>query len=351
MQSTAKPTITSLAEQLGLSKATVSKALNGRSDVSPETRQRVLAVANDCGYRLHAKHWVKTIGLVLSPGQGLNHPTLSDFLVGTSQTLEAHGFDLLVSHAKSEDETRQYEQLLAAGKVDGFVLMRTQVTDRRVQWLVENRVPFVTHGRSQWCARHAWFDLDGEWATQLAFGHLLDLGHRHMAYVAAPSKYCFAKDRLSGAREHTQNIVVAEANEDGGFKAAEQLFSQSSTPPSGIVCALDAQAIGVCHWLRIHGLAVGHQVSVVGYDDVPFASAMQPKLSTFAQSGIRAGQQVGQMLLDLLGGATPQSLQVLERPEPKFRGSSAQPRLSSAELSHLLSQRAQPSLGENKNDV
>ena len=351
MKSQAIPTIKSLADELGLSKATVSKALNGRADVAANTRQQVLSLAHTTGYRLHAKHWVRTIGLVMSPGQGLDHPTLSDFLVGTSQILEERGFDLLVSHAQSEDDTETYQRLVDAGKVDGFVLMRTQVQDPRVQWLLNNRVPFVTHGRSQWSQRHAWFDLDGEWAARLAFEHLQDLGHKTIAYIAAPEKYFFSINRLAGAGPYASQVVEASNSERGGFMAAAQIFSQKKLPaPTAIVCALDSQAIGVYHWLREQGLKLGQDVSVVGYDDIPVASALRPKLSTFAQSGIHAGRQVGQMLLDLLGGTPAQHLQLLERPEPKFRGSSARPARSSSELGQLLGKSAQSSLGENKND-
>jgi len=344
-----RPTIKSLADTLGLSKGTVSKALNGREDVSEQTRNEVLALAKATGYRLQAKHWIRTVGVVLNPEQGFNNPTLSDFLVGISAQLEKSGFDLLVSHAQSDTDTAAFSRLINHGKADGFILMRTRQDDARVNWLLENRVPFVTHGRTKLAQRHAWFDMDGAWATQLAFAHLSDLGHKSIAYVASPQCYAYTADRLNGVPAGVKTIH-ASPDEQGGFGAASTLFGDAD-PPTAVVCSMDAQAVGVAHFLRLRNIRIGSEVSIIGYDDVPFANAMQPKLTTFSQSARSAGERCASMLLALLDDAPARQLQVLERPEPRFRGSSASPQLSSAQLRIKLGYTAQSSLGDNKNDV
>jgi LacI family transcriptional regulator len=344
-----RPTIKSLAEQLEISPATVSKALNGRGDVSLSTRKRVLEASQQSGYRLYSKHWVRTVGIVLSSGQELDQPTLHDFLVGVSKALAKRDFDLLVSHAELETDPKAFERLVQNGKVDGFILMRTLQQDPRAEWLLSNRVPFVTHGRTSQAHRHAWFDMDGAWAMDTAFQTLRDTGHETIAFVQAPDHYAFARDRAKGAANHTHLNVMATADEAGGYQAARELFESANAPcPTAVVCSLDTQAVGVAHWLRVHGLTIGSDVSLIGYDDIPFASAMNPKLSSFSQSATQAGERVANMLLGILDGDSPQEHHVLERPEPRFRGSSATRQLTSEQLRHKLGTLALDHNGEKQ---
>lgn len=261
---------------------------------------------------------------------GLQQPHPFRFSSWHLGALEKSGFDLLVSHAQTDTDVAAFDRLISSGKADGFILMRTRQRDPRIEWMLENRVPFVTHGRSDLAHRHAWFDMDGQWATELAFKHLRDLGHVNCAYVASPKAYAFTADRLRGA-DYAVPVIHASPDEQGGFCAAETLFT-GSNPPTGVVCSMDSQAVGVAHYLRVKGIQIGRDVSLIGYDDIPFASAMQPKLTTFAQSARVAGERCADMLLGQLDGTPAHELQVLERPEPRFRGSSASPQLSSTQL-------------------
>ena len=153
------------------------------------------------------------------------------------QSTGKRDFDLLVSHAELETDAKAFERLVQNGKVDGFILMRTLQQDPRAEWLIDNRIPFVTHGRTSQSHRHAWFDMDGAWAMKTACQNLVDIGHEKIAFVQAPDHYAFAKDRAQGALNHTDLAVMASADEAGGYRAARELFESPTAPcPTAVVC-------------------------------------------------------------------------------------------------------------------
>ena len=320
-------TIADLAAELGVTKSTVSRALNGYPDISEVTRERVRAAAQANGYfassaaRNLKRGRHETIGVVLPVHSGtMAQPFLAEFFDAVSRTLHASGYDLLTATARSrEDALKAHERLIAARKVDGFILPRTEVRDARIGLLREKGVAFVTHGRTMHQAHHAWFDIDNAGAFRHVVAHLSGLGHARIAFVGGPDSFNFMSQRIEGyedglaAAGHKFDralVVLGQLGAQSGLQAARQLLD-IARPPTAFACATDAIAVGVMRALSERGLRAGRDVSVTGYDDLPLCDFIDPPLTTFSQQTEKSGERVAGMLLELIGGKRPEELQEL----------------------------------------
>ncbi len=231
---------------LGLSQTTVSRALNGYSDVSPRTRERVMAAARDHGYqansaaRLLAVGRAEAIGIVFPTGSGdLGDPHFLKVVSGLTERCTQAGIDVLIASAPPQGELATYERLLRKRRVDGYIVPHTRGEDARIRYLQEQRVPFVAYGRCTHSEDFPWFDFDNEAGTVLAVQKLYALGHQHIAYIHAPTTLNFAQQRLqgflrgmreAGLQAHPSHLVAAPFNQLGGYQAVVSLMQMHPRP-------------------------------------------------------------------------------------------------------------------------
>ena len=199
-------TINDLSRELGLTKGTVSRALNGYDDISESTRTRVARAAERMGYRPLAQAqairtgMARALGLVLNAGPDNTHkPFLTDFLDGISRAASEEGWSLSIATALDEqDEVATIARLVAEHKVDGFILPRTRVSDPRIDLLRDLEVPFVLYGRTGDTEGCAWHDISGEDAMRDAVLRLHGLGHQRIGFVNGDSGFNYAPLRRDG---------------------------------------------------------------------------------------------------------------------------------------------------------
>ena len=224
--------ISDVAESLGLTKGTVSRALNGYPDISQETRLRVQKRAEALGYSplSHAQAirtgYVKSLGLVLQVNEHDSHrPFLAGFLAGVTKAATSEGWTLTVATAESdEDMLHTLARLVDERKVDGFILPRTFVDDPRVKFLRSEGVPFVLFGRTGDTEGCAWYDILGERAMEAAVKRLHGFGHTRIAFVNGGSQYYYSTLRLRGYLSGMRNagLVVDKAVIRSGVDTVEQ---------------------------------------------------------------------------------------------------------------------------------
>lgn len=320
-----------LAKELGLAEGTVSRALNGYSDISEATKDRVIACANKHNYKANQTARRLATGVAeavayLMPANtnALSEPFVSQLLEGLGQSLAKRNWDLLVVQASSsEDESETIAKLSRSGKVSGVVISRPYKQDSRIELLQKYKVPFIVHGRSVSHSDYAWYDVDSQTAFMDAVDHLIVLGHRRIGFIGAPTYYHFAQMRLDGYRSGLISngvdvdeslIEVAELSDDAGERAAVNML-KSPLPPSAILCATDTQAIGALSAIRAQGLEAGKDVSVIGYDGLAFGKHTNPPLTTMAQPLAHSGRQIGDMLLAIIDGGKPTDFQELRSAE------------------------------------
>lgn len=291
---------------------TVSRALNGKPDVSEETRERVLAVAKRLGYRpnrlaqgLRGKK-VGTIGVVVAD---LANPFFVEVVKGIEEEAYRHGFTIMVTNT-NEDPAKEQEVLstLVEHQVAGLIITPSQKDDGFIQFLKARDVPFVLVARRfEHVTCHAVLndDFTGAFA---AVSYLVELGHRDILFINGPHYNWSAMQRLSGYHQALERgglpyrpelvrscEVTAEA-----AAAAMKDYLAAHPAPDAVFAFSDYMAIGVVRALREQGLRVPEDVSVMGYDGIEIGASLDPPLSTVEIAKHRIGVASTQVLIELI---------------------------------------------------
>ena len=322
----------SLADELNLSKTTVSRALNGFPEVSERTRRRVEAAAEKLGYfpnksasRL-ARGKVGAIGLIVDANRdSFMDPILAEFLDGVGRELAKTETDLVIQPVAEREIITAYKRAIAENTVDGFILNAPTEFDPRVEYLAKVGFPFVLHGRTKGAEPHCFFDIDNEQGFFDATRHFLDFGHRRLCIIGGFGNQTFTIDRLAGARRALaqdglelwdQNLWLGPMSERTGYEAGQHYLKLSDADrPTAFLCMSPFVAVGLIRAARSLGAKVPDDLSIILHDDrQPYLRSefFDPPL-TALQSSIRmAGGTVARMLKDRISqGATAEVVQVV----------------------------------------
>lgn len=289
--------ITALAKQLGLSVSTVSRALNGYSDVSEQTRARVLQGAADFNYTpnaasLRLRHGRSdAVGLLLSPSpHRFIEPFYIPLLTYLDEGMRRHGYDLMVSTVpQGVEEDGFMRRLVASKRVDVAVLTRPRRQDARMRYLRDNNFGFVWLGSGEMMEGGAQVELDAGHAARIATERLIGLGHKRIACISGPSMYLDAWSYTRSYRavmaEHGLDVLpdlVAECEptEENGMTLASIMFDLEPRP-TAIVCNSDLIAWGVTQAAGSRGIVLGRDVSLIGLDNSAISPLTKPPLTTF----------------------------------------------------------------------
>jgi DNA-binding LacI/PurR family transcriptional regulator len=283
-----------VAETAGVSRSTVSNVMNAPHRVRPETRQRVEAVIAKTGFRpLKAAQMLRTqrshlIAVIIPPPGARLGELHNAFLHALTQRAQQAGYRILLfTAAGDKEEIDAYDQLLNDYTLDAFVLVDAHSRDRRTAWLRRRGVPFVTFGRP-WASRaaHPWVDVDGAYGVRVATEHLIEAGHRRIAFIGWPAGNDVGDDRCSGweqAHKEAGLPVLGPRIEIGGedseSRAATARLLDAPEPPTAFVCVCDAIALGVWTEIASRGdtpgtLPPGNGIAVIGFDDTSVAAAI-----------------------------------------------------------------------------
>jgi LacI family transcriptional regulator len=322
-----------LAHDLGLSISTVSRALNGYDDVSPATKQRVLKRAREIGYRANPgarrlkSGKTSMVGVILPSGtEGMRFvdSVASSLLGGVEVELENGGYSLIATMQTRNDLEREaalYDNFIKGGWVDALLLVRTRTSDARIDLVRRAHIPFVTYGRTDTAEPYAWVDTDNEKAFYMATLRQFEFGHRRIALLNGPLEYNFVRLREKGyTRALAKHRIVpdrllmlnGDLSEMSGYAMCRSLLV-SAQRPTALVCATDAIAIGAMAACRERGIAVGKEMSVVGYGNSSASAFSDPPLTTIDHAVFDNGRHIGQSLLKLIRGeAKPADIHYLE---------------------------------------
>lgn len=314
MRRTQRTTIKDVGRRAGVSVGTVSKALNGTGPVSELTARKVIEAAHDLGYSPNKAAQGLVGGRSFQVGYGLpqlgawGNPTLDAFLHAMVLAASGHGLEITL-FAGNEADTSTYEELIRRGAVDGFVLSDTDYEDPRVDYLLEQSQPFVTFGRTARSERHFWVDVDGAAGTRDATNHVIARGHRRVAVIAWPEGSESGDLRVEGVEsalaEHGLEpplIVRTSSGIEPGRRAMAEILD-GHPGHTAVITVQDDLAIGAVVEAKARRVDVGSEVVVVGFDDIPSASIVEPALTTVRQPFERIGTVMVGMLAEALTGA------------------------------------------------
>ncbi len=308
------PTLATVASEAGVSRQTVSNALNNPHLLRPETLARVQQAIETLGYspnqaarnlRTRSSH---LLGLRVKPAAENSADTLLDrFLHSLVESCKEAGYHVLLFSAE-DDPISGYEELLRSAAVDAFVITDTYRDDPQAPWLEERGIPFVAFGRP-WGdagARHPWVDVDGRAGVELAVDHLVERGHTRIAWIGWQKGSYIGEDRRSGwvDRMHEHGLSTSRLSARGddtvdfGRRAAAALLEAER--PTAFVCVSDTIALGVLRALAEEGLYPGKDVAVVGFDDSVAAQLAPPGLTSIRQPLEQVAVQIVRLLGDRL---------------------------------------------------
>ena len=331
-------TISDVAAELGLTKGTVSRALNDYPDIAEGTRLRARRAAERLGYRpLGSAQAIRTgrcraIGLVLETDEHDAHrPFLDLFLAGLSDGAAAEGWTLTVATAPIGAARETYQRLIDERKADGFVLPRTRVEDPRVELLRASDVPFVLFGGHKTTDGCAWFDIDGADAMRRTAHMLVARGHRRVGYVGGSPEYAYTGQRQGGLSAGLDEcglsldpaLVRLGANNRTMGEAATADLLDLKDPPTALVFALDRAALGAWRPAQARGKQVGRDLAVVAYDGDPEGAYAEPPLATWAVDWGKAGTILAQMLIQRVLGTPVEDLRATMPAQFLDRGSAS----------------------------
>ena len=320
MQSKTAPTepqavkLRDIAEAAGVTIATASRSLNGSYGVNPTTRKRVLEVASRLRYRPNrlARGLVtgrsQILGLIISD---IRNPFFSEVARGVEDEAYAAGCDVVLCNSDLDSQKQNhYIGSLMAKSVDGIIMNSvTALEDSERESLAQSGVPVVLLNRSAGNLQFSTVSADNEGGGRLAAEHFLELGHRRFAHLTGPRHHGNLSMRAKGflhalrEREPTATVNVLHGNHTlaGGRTMALKLFREKADV-TAIFAANDAVAFGVLKAAMECGIRVPEDVSLIGFDNVEFASIVHPPLTTIHQSKYEIGQAAVNVLLRLAKG-------------------------------------------------
>jgi DNA-binding LacI/PurR family transcriptional regulator len=306
--------IKDIARIARVSHPTVSRALQNSPLVNAQTAEKIRRIAAESGYRASAvarglvTRRTRTIGLVVTT---VADPFASEVVCGIEQTANDHGYSVFLADSNADPEReRKVVQAFAERRVDGIIVTSSRVGALYLPMLAEMNVPIVlVNDQYPGAFVHSVMIANFEGMYAVA-EHLLALGHRRIAYLGDQFGYQSDAERLAGYRAALKKAGVAApaelvANGDGEPEAAvaamEKLLTLAA-PPTAVCCYNDMSALGAMRQIGARGLRVPEDISIVGFDDLFFASYLQPPLTTVRQPMRRMGKMAMESLFKLMSG-------------------------------------------------
>lgn len=329
-----RPKIKDIALRLGVSPATVSRALSDTGLVAEPTLSRIREAARALNYRpnVSARNLRTQRSMaVLMVVRDIGNPFYLDILKGVETTARAAGYSVLMGNTENDPEREtEYFNMLRDGHADGMILMTGKLPAGVREKLPAN-LSIVVALEVIEDSGFPHVQIDNVAAAREAVEHLIGLGHRRIAHIAGPLPEIMATHRLEGYRRAMARAGLPIA--DGYVQRGDYLLSSGQElcrtlfelpkPPTALFVANDEMAFGAIHELRRLGRDVPGDVSVVGFDDLYLSQAFFPPLTTVSQPRAEIGAESMAILLSMLAGEAGPERPVVMPVTLKVRGSTA----------------------------
>lgn len=333
----AKPaTIEDVALIAGVSIATVSRALNEPAKVADSTRRKVLEAVAKTGYTTNAmarnlRMRKSNMILILAPDVG--DPNFSNILVGLETEASKRGYGILIGNTQN-DPAREtdYLRFISSNQADGIIVLTGHLPFGLAQsGATKSLPPMVAVNEPVLNADIPFVGVDNLEGARIAVDHLISQGHRKIAFIGQSPGRVVAKLREQGYREALTRagleidprfVLEANGTTESGRGAVERMFVRDQLP-SAFFCVNDATALGVIIALTARGYDLPRDFSVMGFDDISYASFVTPSLTTMKQPRLEIGEASMELLLALLEGQPIKNRHVLLRADLILRNSVA----------------------------
>jgi DNA-binding LacI/PurR family transcriptional regulator len=332
-------TLEEVARLAGVSRATVSRVVNGSPRVSGDVRRSVENAVEQLGYvpnraaRSLVTRRSGSIAVVITEPTGrlFSDPFFPRVLRGVSATVSARDLQVVLLLPDSVADSRRTADYLVAGHVDGAVLVSLHGDDPLPGRIIEAQIPTVVVGRPLHVTGVSYVDVDNRGGARSAVEHLIASGRRVIASIGGPADMVAARDRRNGYHDALTEAgltvdptleATSDFTQDGGIDAMRRLLA-ARPDIDAVFAASDLMAAGAMSVLDAAGRRVPQDVAIVGYDDSPVAATARPPLTSVRQPIEEMGQEAARLLLELVDAADRVPRRVILATELIRRASSA----------------------------
>lgn len=309
-------TIKDVAKAANVSTSTVSRVIADSPKISRETKEKVINAIKELNYhpnviaRSLANKSTKILGLVIpNTSEDLfKNPFFIQAMTGISVYAQKKGYYIMYTYSKIENEEIKFLKSYSNSKlVDGFILLSSKHHDRCIEYLKQNRYPFVVVGRPEVTDNILWVDNDNFQAMYNVVNTIIQKGHNDIAFIGGPPHFTMSRDRLDGYIKALQvhgicpdeRIIMQETNfsEECGSQAMEKIIEYKI--PSAVVTTDDLLAFGA---MRVINEKKLKKISVVGFNNTPLAIYQNPPLSSVDINAEELGYNAARLLISKLEG-------------------------------------------------
>lgn len=314
-----KLTLDDIARLCGVSRTTVSRALNGYSDVSEETRRYIQEVAKKNNYHFNAlarrlaTNQSRSIGLITPRTTNTKEEIMVNVIDQIRMELNQLNFDLIIGTRSHSLGYEDAFSLWHSRRVDAFIVNEPLENDPFIEQLVEMNVPTVLYGTSLEHPEIPSVDIDSVSAISQATRLLIENGHRNIAYVSEPLKYVYAVERIQGYRKvmgengiaipkdwEVEMNHLSECDLEEGYLMGRDLL-RKHPEITAVICNRDLLAFGVMRAAYDLEIRIPDELSIIGFDNVTMSEYVVPRLTTFGQPLQSIGKELTRLVMEILG--------------------------------------------------
>jgi len=329
-----RPTLKTISEISGFAVPTVSRALKDAPDIGRATKERVRQIAHDIGYvpnragvRLKTGR-TNVISLVMSSEHDMMNHT-ARLISSVAGALRQTPYHMIVTpYFPDEDPMVPIRYIVETGSADAVILNQTQPQDPRIKYLMERRFPFATHGRTDWCDKHPYFDFDNAAFATIAMQHLISRGRLNLMLIAPPAAQNYAREQIAAAQQVAQEhgvcltvlpTATSDSNSDDLRQAvADYLTAHPET--DAILCASQTAAMASVATLEQLGRHLGQDIDVLAKEAVQFLQLFRPGIITVAEDVVQAGDFLARAAIQAINQPDLPPMQGLEVPQASELG-------------------------------
>ena len=330
-----RPTIADVAQAAGVSPQTVSRAINDKGEISAETKERIMEIARQLSFRPSniarslVKQQTTTIGIVIPD---ITNPFFSEIVRGVEDLAHLHSYNVFLCNTDEvpERELSSIDSLLEK-QVDGVILCSSRLEEGELASKLKE-FPFavlINREIEEIPEKVRIISFDDRLGMCMAVNHLIQRGHKHIAFLAGPERSRSGQKRLSGyyscLKENGISIDpglvhFCEPSFEGGLNTFHKLLD-AHPEVTAVLCYNDLVAIGAIREILTRNLSIPADLSVIGFDDIPMAALVHPPLTTLRMPKREVGVIAMKILIDLLEGNNPAEYHKVFLPELIIRGS------------------------------
>lgn len=337
-QAAGRPTLEAVAARAGVGRGTVSRVINGSTQVSDRAREAVLSAIEDLGYvpnraaRSLVTRRTDGIALVVSESEDrvFAEPFFAGVVRGVSAEIAGTAFQLWLAMINSSTDRSRIGRHLTAQHVDGAMLLSLHGDDSLPRLLEDSGLPTVLGGRPTGFVPGSYVDVDNHAGARMAIEHLIARGRRCIATIAGPQDMSAGVARLGGYRDALRDagslddkdlVAYGQFSESSGQAAMQSLLSRRPELDA-VFAASDPMAFGAMRAIKQAGRRIPEDIAVVGFDGSPAAGNTEPPLTTVHQPAEAMGRHMARLLLALIGGQPVDEPAVILVPDLVVRDSS-----------------------------